>query len=120
MEQIYRLDLKKNEFELLKEIFKNVDKIHEDDRKSWEGLFSKFHNPKIITKSIKKAEAAKKVALSKLDTSIQKIDNAINILKLYGKKITIYKVAKEAGISYNTAKKHILSNKYFRSLVEIE
>jgi len=37
----------------------------------------------------------------------EKIQNAINLLNLENKAITPYQVAKTAGISYNTAKKHL-------------
>jgi len=37
----------------------------------------------------------------------EKIQNAINLLKLEGKEITAYRVAKEAGVSYNTARKYL-------------
>ena len=37
----------------------------------------------------------------------EKIQNAINLLNLENKAITPYQVAKTAGISYNTAKRHL-------------
>jgi len=37
----------------------------------------------------------------------RKIQDAVNILRLQGEEITAYKVAKVAGISYNTAKKYL-------------
>jgi len=37
----------------------------------------------------------------------KKIQNTINLLIMQGEKITAYKVAKEAGVSYNTAKKYL-------------
>jgi len=37
----------------------------------------------------------------------EKINNAINLLRLQGKEITAYAVAKEAGISFVTARKYL-------------
>ena len=118
-EDKYRLDLDLNEINLLKKIITDT-KIDNHNPKYFNSLIEKIENPKIIKKSQKKTEAAKKVALNKEDKSIKKIINAINILKLYGKKITMYAIAKEAGISYNTAKKHIMNSDYFKAIVEIE
>ena len=39
----------------------------------------------------------------------EKIVNAINILRMENKEITPYQVAKEAEVSYNTAKKYLKS-----------
>jgi predicted transcriptional regulator len=35
-----------------------------------------------------------------------KIETAVNIMRMYNEKITIYSVAKEAKVSYNTASKY--------------
>ena len=118
-EDKYRLDLDLNEINLLKKIITNA-KIDNHNPKYFNSLIEKIENPKIIKKSQKKTEAAKKVALNKEDKSIKKIANAIDVLKLFGKKITMYSIAKEAGISYNTAKKHIMNSNHFKAIVEIE
>jgi uncharacterized membrane protein len=36
----------------------------------------------------------------------EKIENAINILRMENRPITIYSVSKESGVSYNTASKY--------------
>jgi hypothetical protein len=119
LEAKYRLDLNLDEIRLLREIIANA-KVDDYNLKDFNSLIEKIENPKIIKRSQKKTEAAWRVAAGKEDKSIEKIENAINILKLYNKKITIYGVAKEAGISYNTAKKHIVNSNYFKSLVEMK
>ena len=119
LEAKYRLDLNLDEIILLKRIITDV-KVDDYDLEDFNSLIEKIENPKMIKRSKKKVKAAQKVALSKEDKSIEKIENAINILKLYNKKITVYAIAKEAGISYNTAKKHIMSSNYFKSLIGIE
>jgi len=63
-----------------------------------------------IPPSKKKIESAKAAAAVKARTAKEKVTNAVNLLKLQGKEITPYKVAKTAGISYNTAKKYLSKN----------
>ena len=57
--------------------------------------------------SPKKQESAKRAREALQAKTKEKIQNAINLLKLEGKEITAYRVAKEAGVSYNTAKKYL-------------
>ena len=62
-------------------------------------------NIKPVPKSKKMATRA---ATRKRQSEARKaIENAVNTLKLYGKDVTPYKVAKESGVSYNTAKKYL-------------
>jgi Fic family protein len=63
-----------------------------------------------VPPSEKKKESAKRAAAAKAKTAKEKVINAVNLLKLQGEEITPYKVAKTAGVSYNTAKKY-LNNK---------
>ena len=62
---------------------------------------------KKIPASPKKVESAKRAAAVKARTAKEKVINAVNLLRLQGEEITIYKVAKTAQISYNTAKKYL-------------
>ena len=57
--------------------------------------------------SEKKKESAKRASKIKTDRAKEKIQNAINLLRLQGDEITAYKVAKTAKVSYNTAKKYL-------------
>jgi len=57
--------------------------------------------------SAKKQESAKRARAALQAKTKEKIQNAINLLKLEGKEITAYAVAKAAGVSYNTAKKYL-------------
>ncbi len=54
-----------------------------------------------------KTDAAKKATAIRQKRTKEKIQNAINLLKMQGEEITAYKIAKEAGVSYNTAKKYL-------------
>jgi Fic family protein len=60
-----------------------------------------------IPPSEKKVESAKRASEIKAKRAKEKVINAVNLLKLQGEHITTYKVAKTAGISYNTAKKYL-------------
>ena len=56
--------------------------------------------------SPKKQKAMKKARDTKEKEAKEKIVNAINLLRMESKKITCYSVSKEAGVSYNTARKY--------------
>ncbi len=60
--------------------------------------------------SQKKRESAKRAREALQAKTKEKIQNAINLLKMEGKEITPYRVAKEAGVSYNTARKYLQGN----------
>ena len=62
--------------------------------------------------SPKKIESAKKASEIKANKAKEKVINAINSLHMDGEEITAYKIAKRAGVSYNTAKK------YFKTIQE--
>jgi len=57
--------------------------------------------------SQKKIESAHRATAIRQQRAKEKIQNAINLLKLEGKEITAYSVAKTAGVSYNTARKYL-------------
>jgi len=60
--------------------------------------------------SPKKTEAAHRATQVRQERVKRKIENAVNLLRLEGKKITPYAVSKVAGVSYNTAKKYLHQN----------
>jgi len=64
-----------------------------------------------IPPSKKKIESAKRASKIKADRTKEKVINAVNLLRLQGEEITIYKVAKIANVSYNTAKKYLQNTK---------
>ena len=63
-----------------------------------------------IPPSKKKIESAKRASQIKAKKAKEKVINAINLLKSQKEEITIYKVAKTAKVSYNTAKKYLSQN----------
>jgi len=57
--------------------------------------------------SQKKQDTAKNACKVKVIQTKEKIQNAINLLRLQGKPINAYQVAKLSGVAYNTARKYI-------------
>jgi Fic family protein len=57
--------------------------------------------------SKKKQETAKNASKIKQTKTKEKIQNAINLLRLQGNNINAYQIAKISGVAYNTAKKYL-------------
>ena len=111
----YRLDMSYEEYTLLIEMLNELQLGDRDfDTKGrFEGyqeradtLFAKVRDIKRIGHG-KKHIATLEANRSKILESKKKINNAINLLRLEGRDITPYAVAKTAAISYNTAKKYL-------------
>ena len=87
----------------------DFDKLSDKDEKE---LFNAVN--KLITKGevvisdeeSNKRKNAKKATNAKINKTKEKIQNAINLLKLQGEEINPYRIAKVAGVSYNTARKY--------------
>ncbi len=56
--------------------------------------------------SPKKQKAMLIATNARIEKAKKKIENAINILRMENRPITIYSVSKESGVSYNTASKY--------------
>ena len=54
----------------------------------------------------KKIRAVAKATEARINKAKRKIETALNLMRLEGKAISVYLVAKEAGVSYNTANKY--------------
>ena len=93
----YRLDLTKENFTKLELLLKNS---------ADEDLIRELKKVKIIKVSDKKIIASQKATKQRSENAKAKIENAINILRLTGKKITVNSVANESGVHYNTASKY--------------
>jgi len=57
--------------------------------------------------SQKKQDTAKAALKVKMTKTKEKIQNAINLLKLQNKPINAYQISKLSGVSYNTARKYL-------------
>ena len=72
-------------------------------------LFKKLHiEEEKYNKSIteKKTNATKKATKTRQDIAKKKIEASVNMMRMFNQKITVYSVAKEAQVSYNTASKY--------------
>lgn len=72
-------------------------------------LYKKLHHEeekyhKSITE--KKTNATKKATKTRQEVAKKKIEASVNMMRMFNQKITIYSVAKEAQVSYNTALKY--------------
>uniref|UniRef100_UPI004047E78C hypothetical protein n=1 Tax=Aliarcobacter sp. TaxID=2321116 RepID=UPI004047E78C len=115
-----RLDLSESEFEVLKKYidFEAIEKAAKNfDSEYYKkfnikesieaSLLKKLNNPKEIEYSLKKVTATREATESRTKAAKEKIQNAINILRMENKKITHYSIAQTSGVSFNTVKKYI-------------
>ncbi len=100
----YRLDLTSVEIEQLRRVIDEaetagvmVDAVRETID---EGL-------KIIEKTPAKSQAAKTATAARQKKTREKIQNALNILRLEGKKPTAFRVSKISGVAFSTAQKYL-------------
>ncbi|MCT7604576.1 hypothetical protein N5U17_10050 [Aliarcobacter butzleri] len=117
-----RLDLSESEFEMLKSYI-DFEKMKEAEKRfnkneayyksmniteSLESqLLQKINNPKKIKYSFKKVVATREATEKRSQNAKEKIQNAINILRLENKKISHYSISQVAEVSFVTAKKYI-------------
>ena len=85
-------------------LFKELEKLRKNSklRKAVETIIEAGE----IIENNSKVDNANKAAKAKQDTAKEKVQNAINLLKLQGEEVNPYRVSKIAGISYNTARKY--------------
>lgn len=102
-EIIYRVSLKKNEWEYLCRVFEKNQNLNSTVR-------AKIQNAKVIKNTEKKVNATKKATATRTARAKEKIQNAINILRLENKPITYYSIRKESGVSHQTIVKYINRN----------
>lgn len=102
-----RIDLSESEYLLLLEYFdfeRLEAKKHIDTAQT---LLEALKNPKDIEYSFKKFRASETATRARSTKAKEKIQNAINILRMEGKNITHYSIAQMSGVSFNTVKKYI-------------
>jgi len=94
-----------------------IKKINKKDTKEFPSdlrwaleIIKKYGEEIPLKPSKKKIESAKRASEIKVKRAKEKVQNAVNLLRLQGEEVTPYKVAKIAGISYNTAKKYLQDN----------
>ena len=109
----YRIDLTKDEYDILDSIistyFNDMEDYFEgiDKEYIFNKTIEKIENPKVIKESEKKELAALNATKTRTKRVKEKIQNAINILRMENKEITPYQVSKVSGVSFITCKKYL-------------
>ena len=112
----YRLDFEgEHTLELFKK-YVDIKQLEEDFKDTcdesdkyniYELFLNKLNNPKIIKHSNKKLKAIQKATKIRSNNVKDKINNAINILRLENKQFTHYSISKTSKVSFQTVKKYI-------------
>lgn len=95
----HRIDLSKDDYLELMDLLSKA--------KLSRSLNDSMNGVRLIKNSDAKKNATKKATRVRTKIAKDKIQNAINILRLENRAITTYSVAQEAGVSYNTVKKYM-------------
>ena len=103
MECTYRLNLSKEDFILLRELIE----AHKNDSKELTELHETIKEPNVILKTSEKKKAVKEATAARTRQAKKKIENAMNLLRFEGKKLTYSSIAKEAQVNFRTVKKYI-------------
>jgi Fic family protein len=86
----------------------DIDSLNEDERELFNCVNKLITKGKVIIsdEESNKRKNAKKATTAKINRTREKIQNAINLLKLQGEEVNPYRIAKVAHVSYNTARKY--------------
>ena len=106
-----RLDLMEHEFDCLINYidFEAMEEFAKQYERSIEALLLvKLKNPKKLEVSFKRMACTRTATKVRSEKAKDKIQNAINILRMENKSITHYSIAQCSGVSYNTVKKYIV------------
>ena len=98
-----RLKIRDSVITIPDKLINNLDHL---DIESANAINTLIRKGKRVT-SKRKQSSAKKALKVKVTKTKEKIQNAINLLRLQGKPINAYQVAKLSGVAYNTARKYL-------------
>jgi len=98
-----RIKIKESILVIPDKLINNIDQLDIETANAINTLIRKGER---IT-STKKQAAAKEALKVKVSKTKEKIQNAINLLRLQGKPINPYQVAKLSDVAYNTARKYL-------------
>jgi hypothetical protein len=89
----------------------DYDKLSNDEKELFNCVNKLITKGKVIIADSEsnKRKNAKKATTAKVTKTKEKIQNAINLLKLQGEEINPYRIAKVAHVSYNTARKYYVN-----------
>ena len=92
--------------------FMDMEKLTDDEKELISAINKLVTKGKILNYNSNKSVNIQKATNAKINKTKEKIQNAINLLRLQGEEINPYRIAKVAHVSYNTARK------YFSLLLE--
>ena len=98
-----RIKIKESVITIPDKLIKEMDQLDIETANAINTLLRK--GERIISQ--KKQETAKEACKVKVSKTKEKIQNTINLLRLQGKPINPYQVAKLSGVAYNTARKYL-------------
>jgi len=98
-----RIKIKNSILVIPDKLINNLDKLDIETANAINTLLRK--GERVISE--KKQQSAKEACKVKISKTKEKIQNAINLLRLQGKPINPYQVAKLSGVAYNTARKYL-------------
>jgi len=107
----FRLDLTADEMTTLINLFQKLAQMPNSkvskEVKYLIGTKQILQNTKRIVATRGKKEAAKKAANSRREKAREKIQNAINLLRMENKPITTYSISKVSGVHFQTVQRHL-------------
>ncbi len=98
-----RIKIRENIVTIPDKLISEIDKLDIETANAINTLIEK--GERVISK--KKQETAKNALGIKVTRTKEKVQNAINLLRLQNKPINAYQITKLSGVSYNTARKYI-------------
>jgi Fic family protein len=98
-----RLKIKNSVITIPDKLIKQLNELDVETANAINVLINK--GERIISQ--KKQDTARTASRIKQNKTKEKIQNAINLLRLQSKPINPYQVAKLSGVAYNTAKKYV-------------
>ena len=85
----------------------DMEKLTDNEKELVSAINKLVTKGKVLNYNSNKLINAKKASKAKMNKTKEKIQNAINLLRLQGEEIDPYRIAKTAKISYNTARKYL-------------
>jgi len=101
-----RIKIKESILTIPDKLISQLDELDVETANAINTLLSK--GVRIISQ--KKQDTAKNACKIKVSQTKEKIQNAINLLRLQGKPINAYQISKLSGVAYNTARKYLKLN----------
>jgi Fic family protein len=98
-----RIKIKNSVITIPDKLINNLEKLDIETANAINTLLTK--GERIVSE--KKQNSAKEALKAKVTKTKEKIQNAINLLRLQGKPINPYQVSKLSGVAYNTARKYL-------------